>query len=101
MPIGMPGCPEFAFCTASIARARIALASSVRGATASAGCAARAVRSGICMATFLAEVGKKRGKCLKTLHAARFMRLYLRTFHRDIFRLGKPLQEGFRPPPWV
>ena len=27
MPIGMPGCPELAFCTASIARARIALAS--------------------------------------------------------------------------
>ena len=26
MPIGMPGWPESAFCTASIARARIALA---------------------------------------------------------------------------
>ena len=22
-------------------------------------------------------------------------------FHSDIFRLGKPLQEGFHPPPWV
>src|SRR4029079_2456190 len=30
MPIGMPGCPEFACCTASIASARIALASSAR-----------------------------------------------------------------------
>jgi hypothetical protein len=26
MPIGIPGCPELAFCTASIASARIALA---------------------------------------------------------------------------
>src|SRR5688572_2290144 len=30
MPIGMPGWPEFAFCTASMASARIALASSTR-----------------------------------------------------------------------
>src|SRR3970040_1943907 len=30
MPIGIPGCPEFARCTASIASARIALASSTR-----------------------------------------------------------------------
>jgi hypothetical protein len=29
MPIGMPGCPEFAFCTASIDRARSAFARSL------------------------------------------------------------------------
>ena len=29
MPMGMPGCPEFAACTASIASARMALASNV------------------------------------------------------------------------
>jgi hypothetical protein len=30
MPIGAPGWPEFAFCTASIASARMALAKSLR-----------------------------------------------------------------------
>jgi hypothetical protein len=32
MPIGMPGCPEFAACTASMASARSALAMSCSGA---------------------------------------------------------------------
>src|SRR5262245_1131057 len=36
MPMGMPGCPEFAFCTASIASARMAFAMS-RSETARAG----------------------------------------------------------------
>jgi hypothetical protein len=48
--------------------------------------------------------GKLAKKREKVIYGARFMRLYLRTFHGDIFdifRLGKPLQVGLHPPPWA
>jgi hypothetical protein len=83
MPIGMPGWPEFAFWTASIASARMALTTSAEEACGTAGV------SGIGM--FRLKAGGRDflpEKALKTLFAARFMRLYLRTFSPRYFSLG-------------
>jgi len=44
---------------------------------------------------------KTRRKGLKMLSSTAIWDYTCALFHRDIFRLGKPLQEGQHPPPWA
>src|SRR5215472_6419251 len=62
MPIGMPGCPELAACTASIANARMAYASRLVSTVAAATASGEAARFGVVEgAVMVLEAKKTRG----------------------------------------